>query len=94
MNLLNQQARKDLNRRSLISDSVLRLIGRSGVDLLTFKEGLDVHTVNLPADSTRIGELVSDGYEFAGFAPLGAEYGLRMERLEGLFYPVTSVGRG
>lgn len=93
MTQLNQAARKDLATRSLISDTVLALIGRSGVDLLRFKEGMDVSTRCVGADDD-VSALVAEGYEFAGFDMSKGSSAIRLERLDGLFYPVNSVGRG
>jgi hypothetical protein len=91
MTQLNQAARKDLATRSLLSDTTLRMVARCGVDLLSFKEGLDVST-KLVGNDGDVSPLIADGYEFAGFDIKGQA--IRLERLEGLFYPVTSVGRG
>lgn len=91
MTQLNQAARKDLATRSLISDTVLRLIARSGVDLMHFKEGLDVSEKFL-GEGDDAGPVVEAGYEFAGFDMhgKGGTIRMRMERLDGLFYPLPS----
>jgi hypothetical protein len=94
MSILNQQARKDLNTRSGISDTVLKLIGRCGVDLLPYNEGLDMSIAhaNSHDDSGRINELVAEGYEFAGFDLSNPNNpAIRMERLDGLWYPVPGI---
>lgn len=91
MTQLNQAAKRDLARRGLISDTVLSLVGRAkGLDLLHFKEGLDKVTqfVASTDESNRVNELLQQGYEFAGFEYKGLPV-MRMDRLDGLFYPLT-----
>lgn len=97
MNLLNQQARKDLAIRSVLSDQTLTLIGRSGVDLMHFREGLDVSERLIGADDSddKVGMAVAEGFEFKGFAQDGSgKLAIQMERLDGLYYPLTTPRHG
>lgn len=87
---MNRQNVIDLNRRSTVTSTVLNLLRRApGLDLLDFNEGLDKSEAVVPAndDGSKVSRLVADGYQFAGITP---EAGIKMERLDGLFYPVAS----
>ena len=90
---MNNQQRKDLATRSLIGDSVIGLLRRSkGLNLLTFKQGLNEHEVRVSAADSGDGvqRAVERGFEFAGISPVTQE--LVFRKLESLFYPFSGLG--